>query len=114
MFNTSILDPKVCAIPTFLNTLIILFLLYTLRTFKVSVELPTPILNDPPIDTVLGILLTKISWITPEELPVVIDFPNDIVSVLTPILNELVNGGIEVLIPEINTESWLFSSITGE
>ena len=105
MFKISTLEPKVCATPAFLNILITLFLLKTLSTFNVSVELPTPILNVPPIETVFGILLTNISCTTPLELPVVIDFPNETVSVLTPILNESVNAGIEVLNPDINTES---------
>ena len=61
MFNISTLEPKVCAAPTFLNTLITLFVLKTFNTLNISVVLPTPILIDPPIETVFGILLTNIS-----------------------------------------------------
>ena len=84
-----------------------------LRTLSVSVEFPTPILMDPPIETVLGILFTKISCTNPFKLPTVIDFPNETVSVFIPILNESVNPIIDVLSPDIKTESSLLSSING-
>ena len=84
-----------------------------MRTLRTSVELPTPILIEPPIETVLGILFTKISWTTPFRLPTVIDLPNETVSVLTPTVNESVNFGIEVVSPEMNTESLSFNSRKG-
>ena len=57
------------------------------------------------METVFGILLTKISCIIPLTLPTVIDFPNETVSVLTPTLNEFVKPIIDVLSPDITTES---------
>ena len=113
MFNISILEPKVCATPTFRNTLITLLVSKILRTLSVSVELPTPILIDPPTETVDGILLTNTSWTKPLELPTVIDFPSDTVSVLTPILNEFVKFVTDVLNPETKTESLSLSSTNG-
>ena len=97
----------------FRNTLNILFVSKILRTLRSSVELPTPILIVPPTDTVFGILLTKISWTIPFKLPTVIDLPNETVSVFTPTVNESVKFGIDVVNPEINTESLSFNSRKG-
>ena len=114
LFNTSTLDPKVCAAPVFLNTLNIFSLSKTFSIFSISVVLPTPILTDPPIETVGGILLTKISWTRPLKWPTVIDLPSETVSVLTPTWKESVKYGIEVLNPDMNTVSLSLSSIKGE
>ena len=79
--------------------------MYTFKTCKTSVVFPTPILREPPIETVFGILLTKISSTVPIPTPAVIDLPNETESVLTPTLNVFVKFKIEVFNPEITTES---------
>ena len=90
---------------TFLNTLNTLFKLNIFKTCKVSVVFPIPILSEPPIETVFGILLTNISSTVPIPTPVDIAFPRVIVSVLIPTLNVFVKFDIEVFNPDITTES---------
>ena len=116
LFNTSMLEPKVCAIPVCLNTLITFLNGYKFNTLKDSTSevFPEPTLNEPPIAIVFGISVTKISWIKPLAAPTVIDFARPIVSVLTPTLNELVKFTIELLKPDIETEVWSFNSIKGK
>ena len=101
LFNTSILDPNVCAIPVCLKTLMILLVLNKFKTFKVS----EPILRDPPIATVFGISVTKISSILPLTFPSVMVFPKPVVSVAIPTLNDPVKLTIDVLKSEIEIDS---------
>ena len=113
LVNESTLEPKVWAIPEFLNTLIALFLLKILRTFSVSLLFPSPILNDPPIEMLFGISLTNISSTTPFTLPTFIDFANPTDAVDNPALNDPVKLTIVVLNPETTTASWLSISMNG-
>ena len=55
LFKTSIFDPRVCAIPTCLKTLITFLNGYRFNTCKVSMSLalltlPEPTLSEPPIE----------------------------------------------------------------
>ena len=115
LFKASTLDPNVWAEPTCLNTLNALFVLKTFNTFNSSVVTPTPILIDPPIETLDGILLTKISWTTPAELlAAIIDFAKPTLSVETPTLNVSLKFNIVVLNPTIDTDSSCSISKNGE
>ena len=119
LFNISIFDPRVCAIPVCLCTLITFLNGYTFKTLNNSISLalltlPEPTLNEPPIETEFGICVTNISWIKPPAEPIVIAFASPILLVVTPILNESVRLTIELLNPDIETASLSFNSMNGK
>ena len=115
LFNTSIFEPTVWAIPVVLSTLIILLEGKKSITLNNSVSdvFPEPTLRELPTDIVVGTAVTEISWTNPATLPAVIDTANPVDSVLTPTLNASVRFFISVLKPEIDTASWLFNSMNG-
>ena len=115
LFNTSISEPKVWAIPACLCILITFGVGNISNTFNISVSVvfPEPTLNDPPTATELGIEVTKISWITPLALPTFIVCASPILSVLIPTLNVFVKLTIELLNPDTDIASWSFNSTNG-
>ena len=116
LFNMSIWEPNVWAIPACLWTLITLGVGNTSNTFNssVSVVFPEPTLNEPPIATELGIEVTKISCITPLALPTFIVCASPTVTVLTPTLKVFVKFTIELLNPDTDIASWSFNSTKGK
>ena len=119
LLRESTLEPEVCATPVCLNTRSIFLAWNMFNTLQNSTSasastFPEPIFIEPPIATLLGILLTKISWIRPPADPTDIVFESPTLSVDTPTLNESVRLTIELLKPDIEINDWSFNSINGK